>query len=52
MCIRDRNYSKDAVEKHVSKIPNTLENVLKEAISRNVSPAIVADEQAKRLIGR
>lgn len=46
------NYSKEAVEKHVSQIPNTLENVLKEAISRNVSPAIVADEQAKRLIGR
>ncbi len=46
------NYNETAVIAHVSRIPNTLENVLKEAITAKVSPAIIADEQAKKLIGR
>lgn len=48
----DGNYSKDIVEKHVEQIPYTLEKVLKEAIDKKQSPAIIADNQAKKLIGR
>lgn len=48
----DGNYEKSIVEKHVCQIPNTLEKVLKEAIDKKQSPAIIADKQAKKLIGR
>lgn len=48
----DGKYEKSVVEKHVQQIPFTLEKVLKEAIDKNLSPAIIADLQAKKLIGR
>lgn len=48
----DGNYDEAEVTRHVSRIPDTLESVLLEAISRNITPATIADEQAQKRIGR
>lgn len=45
-------YDENEVIAHVSRIPNTLEKVLNEALERKITPAIIADEQAQKLIGR
>jgi leucine dehydrogenase len=46
------NYDANAVEAHVARIPQTLEQVFEEAASEKLTPDVVADMMAQRAIGR
>jgi leucine dehydrogenase len=46
------NYDINVVEAHVARIPQTLEQILEEAASEQLSPDVVADLMAQRAIGR
>jgi leucine dehydrogenase len=46
------NYDASAVEAHVARIPQTLEQVFEEAASEKLTPDVVADMMAQRAIGR
>jgi leucine dehydrogenase len=46
------NYDARAVEDHIARIPLTLEQIFEEAASEKLTPDVVADLMAQRLIGR
>lgn len=46
------HYNAKAVQGHVARIPQTLEQIFEEAASEKLTPDVVADMMAQRIIGR